>query len=554
MLKKNSFLLRHRKKIIFISLFLVIVIITISIYGGNLDNKRPSSAIDAADREKATVIQDNISNKITGSGTIQSSSIKKISAEVSADVLDLKISLGDKVNAGDVLIELDKSDNESRIRELNKNISNLSNTVKSYNEDIKNLYVYATSDGYISNLNFEVGDDENKNSTICQSTDDEYYYITCEVNYNNNLNIKVGDSAKIMLIDTLKYLDGEVTYASDLKEISDIGTPFQTVEIKIKNPGYTLAGLLSSVTIYTSTSSIKSIKNVNISTAKSKSIKVQTSGTITKLNIRNGDYVNVGDLIMILENEDLYDDLSDAKSNLSDAYEDLENQKSNLDFYTIISPIDGIITNLNISVGDYVRSESELLTIVNNDNIEFDIEVDELDINDIELNQEVNVTIDAIEETSITPLKGTVTNISIEGTSMNSVTSYPFTISLTGSENIKMGMNCSAEIIIESKEDVLILPVESISTKKGKYFVTLVNGTETEVEVGMYDEDNIEIINGLSLGDEVLLPITIKNTSTDSKNEMKGGNNGFGTGMSGGMMGGTSMPGGGSFGAGRPNM
>ena len=537
---------------------MVIAIVGVSFLGGN-NRKRRISTVSAAERETAVVTNGNISSKITGSGTIQSASTKNIASEVSADVLDVKVNVGDKVKVGDVLVELDKSDYETKIRELNKNISNLSDTVNSYKEDIQNLYVYAEQAGYVSNLSLEVGDSVNKNASIFQITNDEYYYISCKVNYNVNLNIKVGDSATVMLVDTLRYLDGEVNYVSDLKEISDMGTPLQTIEVKVKNPGYTLDGLLAAITINTSNSSIRAVQNVTIESAKSKSIKSKSSGTIAELNVRDGDYINVGDLIMILENDDLQDNLDDARSNLSDAYEDLEIEKNNLDFYTIVAPIDGIITSLNISSGDYVRSESELLTIVNNDNIEFSIEVDELDINDVKVGQEVNVTIDAIEETAITPLKGAVTNISIEGNSMNSVTSYPVTVSLTGSDDIKMGMNCSAEIVVESKEDVLILPVEAITTRKNQYFVTLADGTQKEVEVGMYDEDNIEIVSGLSIGDEVLLPVVVQSTSSEEQDRIvPGGNSDMGMGgMSrpGGMMGGNA--GGaptGNFGGGRPNM
>ena len=152
------------------------------------------------------------------------------------------MAVGDKVSKGDVLIELDKTTYDTKIRELNKNITKIASNVSSYKSDINNLYVYATKAGYVSSLNLDVGDSVNKNSTVLQITNDEYYYITCQVNYNSGLNLKVGDAAKVMLVDTLTYLNGEVSYVSDLKEISDSGTPLQTVEVKIKNPGYTLDG------------------------------------------------------------------------------------------------------------------------------------------------------------------------------------------------------------------------------------------------------------------------------------------------------------------------
>lgn len=554
MLRKDSFLFRHRKKIIIMILLVVVIVGGVSFYSFKNKSKFPVNAVNAFSRETAQVSKGNIKSSITGSGTIASSSTKKVASEVNADVLSVNVSVGDKVKKGDVLVELDKTDYQKNIRELNNKVSNLTETVNSYKEDIENLYVYAEKDGYVSNLTLEEGDSVSKNSTIMKITNDEYYYLTCKFNYNSNLNIKVGDKAKVMLVDTFKYLDAEVSYVSELKEISSTGLPIQSVEMKIKNPGYTLDGITVSVELYTGNLTILATEQVTITSDKSKAVKSKSSGTVKEIYIHNGDYIKAGSLVMILENDDLYDNLSDAKTNLSDAYEDLASEKENLDFYTITAPIDGIITDLNISEGDYVRSESTLLTLVNNDVIEFDIEVDELDINDIKVGQSVNVTIDAIDETAITPIIGFVTNISIEGNSMNSVTSYPVTVTLSGDDTIKMGMNCSAEIIIESKEDVLCVPVEAITTKKDKYYVTLKDESLKEVEIGMYDEDNIEIISGLEEGEEILLPVTVKATETENSNEKSQGGMNFGGGMPSGMnMQGGGMPGG-NFGGGRPNM
>lgn len=556
MLRENSFWLRH-KKVIIIFFALILCLGVLAIWRP-FRNRRGIGTVNATERETAKASVGNITSSITGSGTIVSSATKNISAEVSADVLSVNVEVGDKVSKGDILVELDKTTYDTKIRELNKNITKLTSNVNSYKKDISNLYVYATKSGYVSDLNLDVGDSVNKNSTIMQITNDEYYYISCQVNYNSSLALKVGAEAKVMLVDTLTYLDGEISYLSDLKEISDSGTPLQVVEVKIKNPGYTLDGLLASVTLSSGNFSVKAVKNVNITSTKSSAFKAQSSGTVENLYVRNGDYVTIGDLIMVLKNDDLNENLNDAISSLNDAYEDLNNEKENLDFYTIVAPIDGVVTNINVSNGDYVRSESNLLTIVNNDNVEFDIEVDELDINDVTVGAEVKVTIDALEETASSPLIGYVTNVSIEGNSMNSVTSYPVTISLEGNDKIKMGMNCSAEIIIQSKENVLTVPVEAVNSRKGEYYVSLSDGSEQKVEVGLYDDTNIEIVSGLTEGDEVYLPITVK---ASSSNEEAAGNNfggfdfggggGMPTGNFGGNMGnGGGMPGG-NFGGGR---
>ena len=280
MLKKDSFLLRNKKKIIVMVLLIIVIIGGVSFYSFKNSKRMHTNSVSAFDREVATVSKGNISNSITGSGTIASSSTKNVASEVSADVLSVNVAVGDKVKKGDVLVELDKTDYEKNIRELNNKISDLVNTVNSYKEDIQNLYVYADSDGYVSNLTIEEGDSVSKNSVAMKITNDEYYYITCKFNYNSNLNISIGDKAEVMLVGTFKYLDAEVTYVSDLKEISSEGLPLQTVELKIENPGYTLDGLDATVTLSTGNVSILATEQVTITSDKSKSFKV--NGSVAK--------------------------------------------------------------------------------------------------------------------------------------------------------------------------------------------------------------------------------------------------------------------------------
>ncbi|MBO5179088.1 MAG: efflux RND transporter periplasmic adaptor subunit, partial [Clostridia bacterium] len=364
----------------------------------------------------------------------------------------------------------------------------------------------------------------------------------------------VGDSVSMMFLETFVDIEGVVSKVSDIKEQSDLGGQLQTIEIKVDNPGYTLEGVqVSNITIKTQKGlNISSLGIGTFTSNEAKQFKSSSSGTIKEIYINDGSYVSANELIIVLENDDLYDNLSDAQTSLSDAVTELNDIKNDSSFYTITSPIDGVVTTLNISEGDYVRSESTLAKVVNNYEIEFDIDVDELDILDLKIGQEAKVTIDAIEETVKEPLTGTVSEIALEGTTMNSVTSYPVTISLSGNDNIKMGMNCSAEIIVESAEDVLILPVEAIDSRREKYYVTLENNERKEVEVGIYNEDYIEIVSGLTEGDKVLLPATVsgvnaQNSEKQNMNQMSG----F---PGGGMSTGGSMPNGGRIPSGGMNM
>lgn len=146
-------------------------------------------------------------------------------------------------------------------------------------------------------------------------------------------------------------------------------------------------------------------------------------------------------------------------------------------------------------------------TLASDDSMVLSVSVDELDINSVSKEQEAEVTLDAIEDASFT---GTVTKVSNSASSSGSgVAKYTVEITIPKDEQMKDGMNASATIVIENKEDVVTIPVNALQEKGDKVFVyteksedgTL--GGEQEVTTGLSDGSNVEITEGLSEGDTV---------------------------------------------------
>lgn len=542
MLEKSNFWLKNKKKIVIIGIVGIVVLLAIFFIATSRKRRVFARGVEGT-TNTATVSRGDIKVNITGSGTITPSDSKTLVSEVAAEVLEIHVAEGDKVQKGDVLFVLDSKNLTEQINTKVNTVNNLSKNVNSYKEDIANLNVYASMSGYITNFNAVVGDSINKNSSICGIIDDSTYIVSMNYYYNKNTPINEGDPVKIFIGETFTYLDGFVSATTDLMQSADVGGQTQTIEIEINNPGYTLENRSVNSAVISTQSGVQlsSIGTGTIKLNNTTNLKSKSSGTIKELYIKNGSHVNKGDLIMVLENDDLYDSLETAQKSLSDANEELQNARDDYSLYTITAPFDGTITTVNILVGDNVRTDTQLAKIVNNNEVEFDIDVDELDILDLEVGQKAYVTIDAIEETATTPLEGEVTKVSIEGTTMSSVTSYPVTISLAGSESIRMGMNCSTEIEIKSATDVLVLPVEAINTKGDRYFVLMEDGSQREIEVGIYNEDYIEIVSGLEEGEKVKLPETVKATETTQESADMRGNS---------MMGGFSNQGMPSFGGG----
>ena len=154
--------------------------------------------------------------------------------------------------------------------------------------------------------------------------------------------------------------------------------------------------------------------------------------------------------------------------------------------------------------------------------------------------QQAEITFDAIEDETFT---GTVTNIDQEASASNGVAKYGVDITLEKEEQMKVGMNASATIVIEEKKDVLTIPVNALQERKNEVFVYTsqsedgsLSGEKT-VKTGLSDGENVEITEGLSEGDTIYYQKT-GNTSSSNNRQM---------GMPGGDM---QMPGGSGSGMG----
>ena len=83
-------------------------------------------------------------------------------------------------------------------------------------------------------------------------------------------------------------------------------------------------------------------------------------------------------------------------------------------------------------------------------------------------------------------------------------------------EKLKPEMEVSATILLESKKDVVYLPIECLTKTEDGYTVTLASTYEqVPVQVGINNEDYIEIIDGVSVGDEVVVPYMLDDESNN---------------------------------------
>jgi HlyD family secretion protein len=142
--------------------------------------------------------------------------------------------------------------------------------------------------------------------------------------------------------------------------------------------------------------------------------------------------------------------------------------------------------------------------------------VDELDIGALREGQTAVITLDSFPDT---PVNGTVRQIAPNATNTagSDLVTYEVRLALAEEDTavlpIRLGMTANAQLLTAEKEEVLLVPNRAIRAdrQQGRFFVTRVlsqdplTTEEVEVTLGLRDNQNTEIISGISAGDNLLI-------------------------------------------------
>ncbi len=203
---------------------------------------------------------------------------------------------------------------------------------------------------------------------------------------------------------------------------------------------------------------------------------------------------------------------------------------------TLVAPIDGIVTAVNIVEGFDAPSGDAI--VIDTATFKVTADVVESDIGSISLGQPATVTVDAVES----DVEGIVAAIAPTASAADSggVVSYAVTITLTSPPAaMRPGMTADITITTASASDVLTVPAAALNGTAGNYAVQILTPAglpETrQVDVGLVTSSLAEIKSGLAAGEAVITGTAADRAATT--------NNGGGFGGPGGI----AVPGGGSI-------
>jgi len=192
---------------------------------------------------------------------------------------------------------------------------------------------------------------------------------------------------------------------------------------------------------------------------------------------------------------------------------DVDRYRANLNEYatklrdaSIIAPFDGVVAKIDAKIGETINTEKIVVILINPRGLQIEIDVPETDISKVNLDDSVEITLDAISEQTYF---GQIIEMDSGKTLIDGVVYYKIKILFEGDNTkIKSGMSGDATIQTEKKDNILNVPQRAIVSKNGKKFVRILDGKdiiEKEVVTGLRgSKGEIEIISGLVEGEEII--------------------------------------------------
>ena len=466
---------------------------------------KPAS-VDASYTEAAPERRD-VTNTLSGTGTLNPANTYTVKSLVEGKVLTGTIEEGDIVEESNVLYTIDSSDASTNFEKAE---IAMQQAQRSYDKVVDRQYVRAEVAGVVSSLKVTKGDEVTSGQEVAVIRDSSKMLLTLEFPAADAANFSVGQSAAVTLDGTFEQLDGTVTSVSGTDALSAGNLLTRTVTITVKNAG----GLTTAQAATASINGVSSIGSATFAYQAERTLTAQAAGTVTSINVQEGSEVAKDDIILGLSGDDLTESIQSASESLRSAEISMQNLQDAMNNYTITAPISGTIIEKDAKVGDAVKAGDTLCIVYDLSYLEMGINVDELQISSITVGQKVQITADAVPDKTYV---GTVTRVSMKGTSNSGTTTYPVTIRIDDTDGLRPGMNANAEIVVAEAKNALVVP--NAAVMRGSYVLvtkdspSAANADTTmeapegfvyvPVKTGVSDDDYTQIVSGIQEGDTI---------------------------------------------------
>ncbi len=432
----------------------------------------------------------SVSEQVSVTGHVKPAEDVNLSFEKSGRVASVNVVVGNYVSFGQTLATIDANDIKAQLAQAQA-------AIDVQNVEIENAKINLS--GNANALVDKVRDAYSKSDDAISTQVDQFFYSPTSVYADLRFTIADGNLQKDVATSRVSIGQMMGQWNSSLVSLSpnnDLGAYSQTAKNnlnQVKSFMDKAASALNALeaSSYPTQTTINGWK-VNVSAARA-SIATASSTLISAEDAWSAAASN----------------LSLQKTKLASDVANVDNYKAQLAKTFIASPISGIVTEVNIKLGEVIALNVPAFRIISSGKFEIEANVPEADITKIKVGADADVTLDAYGDEVI--FKAKVVAIDPAETVIEGVTTYKITMQFTeNDERVKSGMTANINIKGKDQANVIVVPQQTIINRDGGKIVKVLKTdntiSEVKVEVGLRGYDgNIAVTSGLNDGDKVIL-------------------------------------------------
>lgn len=449
-------------------------------------------------------------------GTVQSEEQVYVMSKLSGDVTETFFEVGDYVNEGDLLFTVDDTSAQIQLKQANASLSSANASLNTAKAGVN------TANANINYQTASVTESFAKSDTTEKQL--QLSIDQAEVNFRNNeINIGTLDNTLTNLkdklndvndgIDALKpQLEGaKAEYAAALSDAQS--NPTDQAKQEAANAKKSILDTYSSnlSSLESSKDSLESsIKQTeaSISTAKNSNCLIVEQADIardqksdyqnyTRATIGNGGLASLAQAQAGVVQAEA--GVVQSKAGITQAQAAVDAAKLQLDYANVTAPVSGIITSKGVTKNNMTSTGSVAYTIMSDGSKFVVFYVSEDIMRELQVGQSITV------EKNNEELEAVIT----ENPQVADANTGLFMVKarVNGNEDLVSGIKVKLNMTTKHADNVMTLPIDAVYHESEKSFVyTYVNGKANKVyvETGLYDDEKIEIISGITTDDQVI--------------------------------------------------
>jgi len=469
---------------------------------------------------------------VSGYGQVKANKTEAVTVMAKGELLELLVQEGSYVMEGDLLYRVDDSEVRQAILVKQDELAEIQASLDAIYEKIAKLDVYAPFGGKLLDVKVSMGDVVGEGTELATLVDDSRMRLRLYFSYGYEDEIRVGQKARVSIPATMSVVEGSVDKIEKVRRVTQEGTVLFAAEIVLNNPGALTAGMQAVAELNASDGSL--ITPAESGTLEYYRMEKITSGASGKVvftdMIEYYDY-KAGQLLCKLEGISYDEQIGAIMEQLNMKREEIETLEAQLETFNARAPISGTVMSVPVHVGQILNPGETVLTISDTSSMTVEINIDERNINSISVGMFAELRQDTAEGSRF--FFGTVKSVSLEGKYDFGYAYFPAIISVEGGEGLFPGSSIYYNIVVSSKEDCLLVPIQAVKyTENGTcVFVKAEERPENAIDLpegivpegyyavpvvtGLGDTSVIEIVEGIGEGVEVFLQPGIKQDMPD---------------------------------------